>query len=624
MPQFPARLKRDLDFECLETDVEMCTPKRRRIERIAEQCLKGRRPLIITASLVGPFDKGWKNPWAKITENNDTARTRSHETQRTLASALSQPPSPETARGLEETSLSVSEHNPFWLSRDSEKGECFDSSGGSQPEPSPSRSRNEDQPFKSDDGSPLAPPEVAHVPMRCSPGPEQAPDNAWKSSASASMMLTSPTTAVPVGRCCTPVRTTLAEAPSTIVVPNTTSGALQCAQTREDATNTTQTSLETTPIVPATCTKSIASPPPPCFTPINPSGHEPGMTISRSIHFDDASPPIREGHSESTGLALRAIVDSCNSSSSRRGPSHDDVERSAEKCAGPRSSTRKKKKKATDAPAHELVASPALGSSTGFAFRYKRAINARSKKEERRSKAYPDADSFRTSPAMEIEPAHRDTDDVSTNSPSSLSSQQVSPVGKESYLSTQAAIMRAHLEFQEDSVVEGDVTPRPSLPSPVETPPEMNEPSISFTPFSTFNAELERQHPPEQALPEEPISTQDLFAAVSPFAFSTAKKNNSKLMGSNLRFSVYPSEEERARLDAEREPKSPTPLDRIPLKDKNSQGLAVSTESEKGSQDSIKSAARVQHRPPRLDLGGSLGVNSDVGLADCTVGNDLD
>jgi hypothetical protein len=39
--------------------------KRQRVERIAAQYLKGRLPVISTASLRGPFNDGWKNPWAE-------------------------------------------------------------------------------------------------------------------------------------------------------------------------------------------------------------------------------------------------------------------------------------------------------------------------------------------------------------------------------------------------------------------------------------------------------------------------------------------------------------------------------------------------------------------------------
>ena len=51
--------------------------KRRRIIQAGLEYLDGKEPFILTASLRGPFDRGWNNPWAKVRPGS-----RSHESRR--------------------------------------------------------------------------------------------------------------------------------------------------------------------------------------------------------------------------------------------------------------------------------------------------------------------------------------------------------------------------------------------------------------------------------------------------------------------------------------------------------------------------------------------------------------
>ncbi|BDD62235.1 hypothetical protein MPDQ_002860 [Monascus purpureus] len=48
-----------------ELDASARAAKRRRIEKLAEAYLQGSQLFILSASLKGPFGKGWKNPWKK-------------------------------------------------------------------------------------------------------------------------------------------------------------------------------------------------------------------------------------------------------------------------------------------------------------------------------------------------------------------------------------------------------------------------------------------------------------------------------------------------------------------------------------------------------------------------------
>jgi hypothetical protein len=82
------------------------------------------------------------------------------------------------------------------------------------------------------------------------------------------------------------------------------------------------------------------------------------------------------------------------------------------------------------------------------------------------------------------------------------------------------------------------------------------------------------------------MSTQELFAATSPYDFSATKSALSRR--SNLRFSVLSHQEHTMRDDNESGKKNSTPsAERIPLKDRNSRMVFRGANgSEKGSQES--------------------------------------
>ncbi|PVI07098.1 hypothetical protein DM02DRAFT_351405 [Periconia macrospinosa] len=645
MPQFSARLKQNLAFECLDTDaddliepptkdlydVDVRTAKRRRIEKIAALCLQGQRPVIITAGLRGPFDKSWRNPWIR--------KHREEALYPGPSGVLSQIPSPETARGLNHPDLcqehiskpddhgqdipvtyDVSENNPFWLSRTDTQEKNFESPGNGNCEHSPSRSRSGIQPIESDGRIQIGPPKCAIGPTRPSPGP-----NAFISSASASMALSSPIKHTTTARCETlPTNAStpkdVADQENPVIVPNTTE-KLQYGQGEKDPTSDMQLSMESTPIVPATHAKKAISLPP-TFTPINnPTRRKisPDTTMSKTVHVDETSPTAKKSHRRGTDIALPAIVGTGSPSAPPRRLSRDDLRQSAERCSQPQP---KRKRNASNTPSHELIASPALGSATGF--RYKRAGDSRAKtsggqdlRAGKKSTSPPAIARREPSPPVEVGSGPGSDHDVSTGT--SDGEQQSPKTNEHSMFSTQAAMMLAHLEFQESQG-----TLRASLPSPIETPPKTHEVSVTCTPFSTFNAELDRQHPPVQAVQDVLISTQDLLAAASPFAFSTAKKKKAKPISSSLKFSVFPSRDEGARTSAASVSRSPTPSNRVPLQEKRARVVFGNNESEKSCQES-KQSTKVQLKLPQLDLGKSLGdfglSNGDVDLADGYLGN---
>ncbi|CAI6251903.1 unnamed protein product [Periconia digitata] len=635
MPRLPPHISRDLDLECLDAQLEhICdtdtrVAKRRRIEKIATLCMEGQPPVIITAALRGPFDKGWRNPWARD-HKKKTVSTQIRPQQRKSTVVTSQPPSPETRRGLDDSSVCddyVSEPEPSlihyksddqhaWLSRISFKDEGLENSTGGNNQPSPSRPQKGLQAVESNGIIRLTSPEVASRPTQSSPGPRQGLlDEVWRSSASASMLISSPTrtstcTSTNKGRHTkTTYRSTpndVAHSTSTVIVPRTVNGGQNeslGAQTPWNPVNGTLSGIDTTPTVPATDPKQAM--PPPNFTAINTGAHRQvtDRTVTRTISIEDASSDIKEGRAGATALALSAIL-------SRR-PSRIDIQQSAENCV---KACAGKKRNASGTRGHSLVASPALGSSTGF--RYKKAGESRPRSNRARGKSemvptsavIAGEDSSR---AFESRSARKDVYEIPTQASLDDSAQESSKMSENSAFSTQAAMLLAHLEFQESS----NSTPRASLPSPEETPPEEH---VTFTPFSMFNAELDR-HSAMQPGQDVPISTQDLFAAASPFAFSTVKKKDSRAIGSSLKFSVYPTEQQEGASSRKSRVQSATPSERMPLKEKNTRVMFSNDEAEKGSQESIRST-RMQLKLPQLDLGKSFGddglSNRDLDLTD--------
>jgi hypothetical protein len=113
----------------------------------------------------------------------------------------------------------------------------------------------------------------------------------------------------------------------------------------------------------------------------------------------------------------------------------------------------------------------------------------------------------------------------------------------QSTMSTQAAMLLAQLEFQESTFPTSSYgASRPWSQIHEGTPrPIMPEVSPAITPLSIFRPQLEQPNALNSVLREAPISTQDLFAAASPFAFSTVKKKKPTApQRRNLRVTITP------------------------------------------------------------------------------------
>lgn len=86
--KFPDSFLSSLSFDPLssassdsesEKDEAARAAKRRRIERVARDYLQENPPFISTATLLGPFDDGWVNPWRKV--HNPRSASFPHSTQ---------------------------------------------------------------------------------------------------------------------------------------------------------------------------------------------------------------------------------------------------------------------------------------------------------------------------------------------------------------------------------------------------------------------------------------------------------------------------------------------------------------------------------------------------------------
>ncbi|KAF2631964.1 hypothetical protein BU25DRAFT_331491 [Macroventuria anomochaeta] len=200
---------------------------------------------------------------------------------------------------------------------------------------------------------------------------------------------------------------------------------------------------------------------------------------------------------------------------------------------------------------------------------------------------------------------------------------QESHKSRQSQYSTQAAMLLAQLEFQDDSSQSStsSVTPRPwSQPGQNTPPPPLLQPSPAITPLSVFNPRMEGSFgylAGDSVLCGPPVSTQDLFNAASPFAFSTVKKKSQRPRRTSLRFALTSKSSESMTA------KSPTPsAERVPLKEKNTSTMWSFT-NEKSSLSSSKLASQSPKRTtndvelPQLDLHTSLDFGPNADFTDC-------
>ncbi|KAJ4986949.1 hypothetical protein SVAN01_07627 [Stagonosporopsis vannaccii] len=692
-PALHPYLKRGLDFKASPTDPsdlvediavgsrdeEFNAAKRRRVEAIALQCLRGKPPLILTARLKGPFTKDWRNPWREDAQTKpgeqskgvavraerqgrgqpkrsyvpspETSRAAGHS-QEALDSAPDLEPLPATAPLPDEDDspgtteffsidneqfiANNSPANPFWLRR---PGASIRLPPNSQTDKSPTRPRTKDPRFNSRKSLQLAPPKE---PLGGRPFPFRAtPPDEWRSSASASMDVSSshkPATIVE-------------HAPGPDVMDSTSSTDIpDSSRLRADSAQEEEArSSQAAQFAQASLTAATPSSLP------NVSKTVSSGALAHAQSFDSLVP--------ATTYKVSSTVQVPQSSPSL---SRAELQKSAERLANmmPRLAKKQPQSPATHKPAkslglpnnlrHDLVASPAPTSSTGFMYR---RVGQPKGENENIAKARPRAVSFSSPPArnkrgaaeadvesgkqaptveagvvdsMQVVEAVGGSSDKEDNDGTvlkpeedqSTDKRQESYRSKQSQYSTQAAMLLAQLEFQQDSSQSStsSTTLRPwSQPALNTPPPLLPQPSPAITPLSVFNARTDRSfidlagdsvsHGPS-------ISTQDLFEAASPFAFSTVKKKSQHLQRSSLRFALA------SRLGESTTAKSPSPsAERVPLKEKNTPTMWSFTDDKSLCASKLTSQSPKRNSNnnelPLLDFHTSLDFGPSADFTDC-------
>lgn len=638
--------------------------KRRRIELIAAQYLQGRQPLILSARLKGPFDNGWRNPWkaqtqkekacyghgshavdgreksgggpkVKSKKNMNSGSGITHEAP--LSHCTLQTASPEASRAAEgplgaqseyqddsldniefpqatapspvaqEASISAEIHSSAHLLHQDDSLNTLEGLLGEQ-------ERSGATPFFSANAEPDS--------KRTSRNASST-NNSWLKRAGYRERSLRANTASDLS----PTRTRSIEKP----VQRSTTKYLKLAQ-RDAASHTMSGPAKTTgkliamsdlvgsEMDPNENQKSTTSPEAAVEEPGAASPCAQPMTIAKvgpveCIGTDRDTPKVEPSQTIS-------------SSTSERQLSREDVQQSAERLVGimnpPSRSRRQLHRTNREAPQitskirmprHDLVASPAPTSSIGFVYRkigtVKRTANPR-----RKVRAV-DFDTSPTSRPDNIAPTAQSPKDgnvdaqtgsIEEETGKSEESVQKAPQDSASD-STQAAMLLAQKEFQEDSFpsVMSSTLRHESQPQTDTPRPMLADRSAAITPFSV---RLDKPISHQSVRQDIHMSTQELFSAASPFAFSTVKKQPGALQQSDLRRALLSGNDKHHSINT----KSPTPsADRVPLKTKNTTTLRwsfVSGKTSQASQESLDDRPRRSMSEvglPRLNLDTSLG-----------------
>jgi hypothetical protein len=660
----PEDLLEDLPSETY--DPEQQAGKRRRIEAIASRYLvRGQTPVILSAGLRGPFNHGWTNPWrselrirsrlsdkssatvdqssdagAKITSKGRSAARmqngkRKNTAKEDKATDIASPEAsraannhldtcqqdssldnievpPATAPLPDEEPSGMTEFysvntekciqnrspltNPFWLRRsdsDVHVNRRRSTNGHLDVSPTRSRSRNGCSQTRAGAELKIALPKA---PLRgTSPAGKPVLPEEWRSSASASMMIS------------TPVK------------------GYKAVQTNMQGT----------------------------LPPAIAAGNENPVILCRSQNSTPTANEIGVPHT-SDGQCVQSTVLAVTSSMGSQGRlSKEDVQGFAERLvdAVPDSSTSRKQHQPSrsNSPRNHLMLEgpqPELqrpASSTAFVHK----IAGEAKRKGDRQKSRPRMVNFdspptntKKAPAL-VTSASSIRSNIEENGKSVEAAAQLdtpaiggevqgeanNPAAEDcprtsastlpahnSVMSTQAAMLLAQREFQESSYpISSPDFRRPWSQISRDTPQaSLPEPSPAITPLPVFSVRLDKPISNGSVLRGAPISTQDLFGAASPFAFSTVKKKSEFVYQSSLRFSMGACNNDRTNT-SNATAKSPTPsAERIPLKVKNTSTPFWSSILDKGSQASQESLVDRSRRAvsdvelPQLDFHTSL------------------
>ncbi|KAF9740515.1 hypothetical protein PMIN06_001638 [Paraphaeosphaeria minitans] len=540
--------------------------------------------------------------------------------------------------------------NPFWLKRPQLKSAAFRDSVNGGHDPSPTRARLGHRPVDRNGRLLLVTPRQPVSMLQSDPGANPSPEPDWMSAASASMIGTSPAKPTNI------IQENTSSVPSTRrkrtyskFERNNTRGDQSANGAAGDISPPEQITRRNTSRDPSQHSGDAEDRRAPTDnenTAYNTSGFTPINRPSRSAkpsQFKEKELYALQGQKI---VAQQMFLSAPNTET--RNPNKD-IQNSAEPhlATSPSRSartaqTKKNVEGATPSLRHDHITSPTLAASIGFI--YRKVGEAKRMKTNNKQKGRPITFSFPAiinQPPVEIaehetEPVNEATEHESVATADSRTERPDiwdvpgSPPQREqqSYkssrtpgLSTQAAFMMAQMEFQDGTMpTVAEDAPTPWPPSTANEDPIV--PSPAFTPFHKFNATLEEHYASESTMPDMPISTQDLFATISPFANSTVKKST-RVPATNLKFSVFENRKQdspshNGRRYRTRSPASPQ---RKPLQEKNSRVSLLGSQSDKGSQGDRASQESVTPRPSKAPVVQSTGLPQ---LEFCTSNGDLD
>ncbi|KAL1607824.1 hypothetical protein SLS60_002762 [Paraconiothyrium brasiliense] len=531
------------------------------------------------------------------------------------------------------------ESNPFWLKRPQPKSAAFGNSTNGKHDPSPTRARLGYRPVDRQGKLLLVTPRQPVSKVQSDPGRNPEPEPGWIQTASASKTIASPPKPTEI------IQETMSSGYSKR--RKRTYSKFERGSIRDDQSVARAAENKSLPRQITRRDASIERSSPHSkdvedrSTP-DPNTHT-GYRISDFTPINRPSRSATTGQAEDNKLsksqgqeadATHAQQASISASTKERFANqvvqalagHDELTTSSSRPA--RTGQKKKRQRVNEAAPslrHDHVTSPTFASSTGFVYRKlgeaKRATSSDKLKPRPITFSSPVVieqvpagtvehgvnsikEASEHEPVVTAEPRTERPDvwDV-PGSPPMQQVQQSYKSSRTSGFSTQAALMMAQMEFQDGTM--------PTMAEDAPTPWSRNStaheepviPSPAFTPFHKFNATLDEDNLFEPTMQNMPISTQDLFATISPFANSTVKKST-KPPASNLRFSVFANgEQDTPSHSVSRNcARSPTTSQRKPLRDKNSRVSFLGSQSEKGSQGEKASQESITPRSSKAPM----------------------
>ncbi|KAF2276171.1 uncharacterized protein EI97DRAFT_50952 [Westerdykella ornata] len=558
--------------------------KRQRIERIATDYLRrGKVPTLLSTRLRGPFDS-WTNPWSNASSKPTPQSVASTEERRSGHGARNRR---KQHLGVKYKGTHDESSERLWLKRRKGKDvERYSASPAPKRSPTPSRVRRARFGGKGD-GNPAKLSSRTHTDVHSAV--QRTSLGHWRSSASASMLISSPAAETPYkspfGHMRSGLRTPLEHGISRQTLEVTHASA-QCSRKKKSSLP-----------VPIT------------------SGAPGSANTPHTIAQEEAREGDREG-SEARGARRTVQADSPTVMVMKARASPGNTSSFQYRRRGGRRVNKVAQQPKTPDDIVERTA------SNGTPVGNSNAADAPVAQEWKSGSVHGDA-------GRRPHTVHDAPSDQETTVEGPRGEQQRTSLGsdgsRQSLYSTQAAMMLAQLEFQDgtfpdpsplspESPLSASLLPSGSQGGTPKTTLPGKSPAI--TPFHAFNAQLEKAGP-DSWVRSAAISTQDLFLAASPFAFSTVKKQSTAVpKGSGLRFAVFNHKNEQERVaDAEncRSPRRSN--ERLPLRERNS--VVSFPTSQKGTQESLHCSGYVHSQTvelPGIDFPRSF--DGDVSFAD--------